>query len=123
MLTSHVDVSGAAHISSREDDEVQDISDDAEATNGRHNDTVTDPPQSRRPRILQHFQVLRQQADIPNLACIEQVRHLAALSFSLTSAPLTARDKFSRPIAHADPSSSPFAQPPCAHLAFRPINN
>lgn len=35
MLTSHVDVSSAAHISSRKDDEIQDISNDAEATNGR----------------------------------------------------------------------------------------
>jgi len=35
MLTSHVDVSSAAHISSCKDDEIQDISNDAEATNGR----------------------------------------------------------------------------------------
>lgn len=43
MLTSHVDVGSAAHISSREDDEIQDIPDDAEATNGRQYDAVTDP--------------------------------------------------------------------------------
>lgn len=59
MLTSHVDVSSAAHISSREDDEIQDISDDAETTNGRHYDTVTDPSQSWRSRILQHIRVFR----------------------------------------------------------------
>lgn len=52
MLTSHVDVSGAAHVSSREDDEIQDVSDDTETTNGRQHDAVTDPPQSRRSRIL-----------------------------------------------------------------------
>jgi len=59
MLTSHVDVSGAAHISSREDDEIQDISDNAEATNGRQHNTVTDPSQSRRSRILLLIQVFR----------------------------------------------------------------
>jgi len=44
MLTSHVDVSGATHVSSREDDEVENIADDAEAANGRQYDAVTDPP-------------------------------------------------------------------------------
>lgn len=58
-LTSHIDISGAAHISSREDNKIQDISDDAEATNGRQHDAITDPSQSRRSRILQHVQVLR----------------------------------------------------------------
>lgn len=52
MLTSHVDVSGAAHVSSREDNEIQDVSDDTEATNGRQYDAITDPSQSRCTRIL-----------------------------------------------------------------------
>lgn len=67
-LTSHVDVSGAAHVPPREYDEIEDVADDAEATNGRQHDTVTDPPQGRRSWILQHVQVLRQQADIWNPA-------------------------------------------------------
>lgn len=83
MLTSHVDVSGAAHVSSREDNEIQDVSDDTEATNGRQHDAITDPSQSRRPRILQYIRVLRQQADILNLTHVEHVHHLAAFPRSL----------------------------------------
>lgn len=78
-LTSHIDVSGTTHISSRKDDEIQDVADDAEATNGRQHDTVTDPPQSRCSWILQHIQIFWQQANIVNLTCVARIHHLAAL--------------------------------------------
>lgn len=107
-LTSHVDVSGAAHVSPRENDEIQDVADDAEATNGRHHDTVTDSSQGRRSRILHGF---RQQADIPNVAYIEHVHHLVVLS----SASITTRDKFAYA---ASTSSESFARPACAHFAI-----
>lgn len=77
MLTSHVDVSGAAHVSSRENDEIQDVADDAEATNGRQHDAVTDPSQCRRTRILEYVRVRRQHANILTLTHVEHVRHLA----------------------------------------------
>lgn len=90
-LTSHVDVSGAAHVPPRENDEIEDVADDAEATNGRHHDAVADPSQSRRARILHVF---RQQADIPNVADIGHVHHLVVrfsqrLSQLATSLPVS----------------------------------
>lgn len=83
MLTSHIDISGAAHVFSREDNKIQDISDDAEATNGRQHDAITDPSQGGCSRILLHVQVLRQQADISNLTHVEHVHHLVAIPYSL----------------------------------------
>lgn len=60
MLTSHINVSCATHISSREYYKIQDVPDDAEDTNSRQHDTVTNPSQSLRSRILQHIQIFRQ---------------------------------------------------------------
>lgn len=82
-LTSHVDVSGAAHVSPRQNDEIEDVANDTEAANNRHHDTITDPSQSRRARILHVF---RQQADIPNGGTyIEHVHHLAVFSLQRLS--------------------------------------
>lgn len=76
-LTSHVNVSGPAHVASGEDDQVQDIADDSQATDGRQNDAVADPPEGRGPRVLQDLQIPRQETYPRGLRRVGRVDHLA----------------------------------------------
>lgn len=59
ILTSHVDIRGASHVPSRENDEIENVANDSEATDRWQYDTVTDTVERRDSWVLEDLEVFR----------------------------------------------------------------